>query len=151
MDMSINDLNQISDYARNYLWALIIPSVPGGGADPRTMQLLAETASVPGVSSTPIEMFYMGMKKKIAGRLEYDGTMDVNFKETSDFVVSRAIRQWRALVIDNIKGTGAAPDAYKVPIIYSLLDVSGSPQIVYKVNGCYPESVPPIELEYSVS
>lgn len=151
MELSINDLAQVSDYARNYLWSLIIPSVPGGGADAKTLQLLAETASIPGVSSTPIELFYMGMKKRIAGRLEYDGTMDVNFKETVNFDVSKAVRQWRALVIDNTKGTGAPPADYKVPIVYTLLDVGGAPIATFTVNGCYPEVVPPIELDYNAS
>lgn len=151
MELSINDLAQITDYARNYLWSVIIPSVPGGGADPKTLQLLAETASVPGVSSTPIELFYMGMKKKIAGRLEYDGTMDITFKETVGFDVTRAVRQWRALVIDNIKGSGAAPGDYKTPIVYTLLDVGGAALTTFKINGCYPEVVPPIELDYNSS
>lgn len=149
--LQVTQLTQVGDFARSYLWFVQFPNIPGGG-DARSLKVLAETASIPGVSNEAIELTYMAMKFKIAGRQSYDHTLDMTFRETSTMIVSRALLNWHKQITDNTLGIGKSPNDYKIDgVQFHLLDPSAKAIAVFNVNGMYLENLPSFELNYDSS
>lgn len=149
--LEIANLSQkVSDFARTYLWLIQFP-VLLDGSDKELLQALAETTAIPGVGNEPIELSYMAMKMKIAGRQNFEHTFPATFKETTKLAVTRAFLNWHKKITHNVTGVGMAPDVYKLTGKFHLLAPDASVIASFTAKGVWPENMDAVDLSYEDS
>jgi hypothetical protein len=91
-----NRARGLPDIQRNFLFEVsfpnigqIIPNVTDEGLTVR-----ARSCSIPGRSVEPIESFFMGTTRVTPGRPTMPHQFDVNFEETEDMYIHKAMYAW---------------------------------------------------------
>lgn len=148
-DFHINKLTPLGDVARSYLFEINIPNIEQ--LDQADMLIRAKTASIPGKTAEPLEVFFKGMKKKIPGKVQSTDTVEFSFVEYDDFKVSKAFNSWMNSIFD-IEKTGLAStniikDLQKnVEIV--MFNVAGDRIASVMLHNAWPSAIADVSLAY---
>jgi hypothetical protein len=99
------------DIQHDFMFEVCIPniaSIVSSVKDDEPFILRAKTASIPDRSNTPIESYFMGMTQYFPGRLTLGSTLNVDFEEGQDQVMTKALYDWqdRIFNIDELSDNG---------------------------------------------
>ena len=141
MSLNINQFKaQMGAPAKPFLWNVAIP-----GSE--LISFKAQTAQLPGVGSTDMDLFYQGETVKYAGTVEYEHTWTLQVAESEDGGVIDFLSTWRALIYEQITGLSGSPGVYKKPITVQALKGDKSSWLSYLIKGCYPKNIDPVDLD----
>ena len=149
-DLSIDQMRQMANPGRQYLWEMFIPNMPGGG-DTEFMRLHVRNVQIPGLTIEPIEINWQAHKIKVSGRAPFIQTFTFQVEESEEGKAIDALIAWRALVIEPVTGLGTPELIYKTMIRLSLLKTTGEVYKAVDVIGCWPQEVADIPLDYMAS
>lgn len=106
----------MKDIQRNFLFEVSIPeisSIVTSVTDEEEFIIRSKTASIPDRGNTPIESYFMSMKQIFPGRLEMGNTLTVDFEDTEDQKILKAITEWQD-ILTNTKDDDAEGGHAKV-------------------------------------
>lgn len=92
-----------ADIIKTYNWELEIAgeesinqnnSNSGAVSATPTMKFRMRTAQLPGISTQPIESYFMGTKRYYPGRTDYTGTLSTTIEDLSDLESHRYLMNW---------------------------------------------------------
>ncbi len=149
-EMGVNTLkNNLTNPARSYLWDIVIPS-PIGGGDGTTLQVRAQSTSIPGRSFGTINVPYKQSGGVVfAGKLTYSHSWECTFVEGEDGAVHSAIYNWKQSIVHDYNNVGLGDDAIKQDIYLNLLGTDGSITRNIKLIGCFPSAVADVAVDYA--
>jgi hypothetical protein len=150
---TIAQVRALSAPAKVYLWELVVPEVPGSGADQaRNLTLRARNAVIPGITNMTAKSFFKGqVVKKHPSRREFPGTMVLRFEEGIDASIVTILNGWNQLWLNDQEGTGEGQDEFLVNVFLRQLDHNKNVIASYKVFDFFPEIVPDVALNYEGS
>lgn len=93
------------DIQRDFLFEVSFPEISNiitTISDEEPFIVRAKTASIPDRSNTPIESYFMGMTQFYPGRLNLGSVLSIDFEETEDQVITKALYEWQNQIF-NIK------------------------------------------------
>lgn len=147
---TIAQVRALSAPAKVYLWELVVPEVPGSGADSaRNLTLRARNAVIPGITNMTAKSFFKGqVVKKHPSRREFTGTMVFRFEEGIDNSIADILNNWNQLWLNDQEGTGEGQDEFLVNCFLRQLDHNKQVISSRKVFDVFPEIVPDVALNY---
>ena len=112
------------------------------------ISFLAKAASLPGATLGVMEVPYQGRMIKLAGDRTYDD-WDVTVYQANDGDIRRRIDDWMVNALGHESNIGAiAHQQYKEDLTVKQLDRQGSPIITFKLIGCVPVAIGPLDLAW---
>jgi hypothetical protein len=130
----------LPDAAQTWNFDLIFPFIPGAN-DSQTLTVRCKTTSLPGSKIEGIDIELHGVKKREAGRAQYDHTFTFMLMETVGFDSYTKLRQWRDRTRSWKNNTGADSAEYKVNAELDLYDNQGNTTKTIVINGCWLEEI----------
>lgn len=115
------------------------------------ISFLAKGASLPGATLGIMEVPYQGRMIKLAGDRVYDD-WDITVYMANDADIRTRIDEWMATALGHETNIGAlAHQQYKEDLTVKQLDRAGSPIMTYKMIGCMPTVLGPLELAWDTN
>lgn len=112
------------------------------------INFLAKGASLPGATLGVMEVPFQGRMIKLAGDRVYDD-WDITVYQATDADVRTRIDQWMRTALDHESNIGAlAHQQYKEDLVVRQLDRAGAPIMTYKLIGCMPTVLGPLEMAW---
>lgn len=119
------------------------------GNEARKVQVLCKGAQIPEDTVNSIDVFYLGRTIKVAGNRTFND-ITLTFYADNDFDVRTAFERWMSLMNTHESNLGVTnPNLYKGDILVTPLGRDGKPLMTYKIVGALPNSVTPIDLDFS--
>jgi hypothetical protein len=148
---SINDFKaQFLGGARPNLYQVVqpFPLILGVPAATEKLKFFCKGFELPGVSTNPIEVPYMGRQLKVAGDRTFDDvTMTVI--NDMDFSIRNTFERWSNIINGHEKNQGKMnPADYQVDTVVNQLDRDGNILKSYILIGTFPTSISNIDLAY---
>ena len=133
-----------TDLARKHLWTINIPEDTSGD-----MVIYGVSTNWPSKSLNPVEVPYLGFTFKIPGVAKFDETWKVNVRDSSDFVLRKAISEWMGKIYNEETGAGDyIGEAFKEGTLMALdPSLKASAEIV--MEGMFPTSIGTVDFDYS--
>jgi len=88
-------LSNLKDGARSNKYKVNIPF------DDEDLNILVQTATFPGRTITPIEIYLRGRKVQLRGETNLENTIDISFYNTTDMKARKQIIDWMMIVHNN--------------------------------------------------
>ncbi len=153
--MAVGRLAQVRSIAapaKEFLWELVIPQVPGAAADASlALTLRARTAVIPGEGTASVTSWFKGVPTKHPSQKTFPGILPMRFEEGLDATVLSTIKAWNKAWIDAGTGDGEGEAAVKTDALLRVLDHSDEIVTTIHLYGVYPETVPDASLSYESS
>jgi hypothetical protein len=112
------------------------------------ISFLAKAASLPAATLGIMPVPFQGREIKLAGDRVYDD-WDITVYQTNDADVRKRIDEWMVTALSHESNIGAlAHTQYKEDLTVRQLDRAGSPIITYKLIGCMPTNLGPLDLAW---
>jgi hypothetical protein len=154
MTFNINDIRANLEFggARPTHFQVIITNPFAPAADIK-VPFMVKASSIPSYTMGKIEIPYFGRKSPIPGdRVWEDWTVTVMNDE--DFIVRDALERWSNAMNAfrrNVAQNGASPNNYKSTAIITQYGKAGNELRVYQINGIFPTTIAPIELNWETT
>lgn len=142
---------RVRDLAKQYMFEVeILFPVVVGSESTGLVNILAQSASVPGREIAPIDVPVMGQQFKMAGEVTYpDWT--VTFRIDDNYDIYKKMRSWSELIRGSDTGIASFPIQYKSnPKIYQI-DAAGNRLNSITMNGAWPTSVGEVAVDWTSS
>lgn len=161
-NVSVFRSSLINDGARASLFEVIIPfptgifGVVGAGVNNVTADLSfkCRAASLPGDSISSISIPYFGREIKVAGTRSFP-TWSITVINDETFNVRNNLEVWMSAMNQHVSNLRAPtfnpPLAYQSDATVIQYGKSGQPIKSYKMVGCFPTEITPIELDWANS
>lgn len=133
-------------------YRVIIPNVPNSlYGDPRNINILCSSASIPGRGITPTEVRTSMQQRAVASAFVKED-VQFTFNMTNNLEAWRLINDWYRTIIFNIEGSAGNfllgyKDDYSTQVTIEHLDQQGNPTIKTKLKGAFPVLLSGIELD----
>jgi hypothetical protein len=88
-------MDVLEDGARQNKYRVIIP---GDGISSKDIDILVQSATLPGITITPVEVFIRGRKAQLRGETNLENTWDVTFYNTTNMEVRNMILEWMSTI-----------------------------------------------------
>ena len=124
------------------LWDVTI-QLPSGVSFGSDINFRAVSSSVPKASFESQEIKIRGHKVKVAGDINYEGTITLTLVEAIDARTYKGIKQWREKIWQTKTGKGAHKKDYEATMILRRLNKEGQALITFTVKGVYLEDYTP--------
>lgn len=151
MSERINIFNQsIKSPARLFTWDVEFPAVAAGpGAN--IPKIRAQSASIPGIAISEIELHNWGLAIKYAGQIRYDNKFELTFAEDEDYQVYNYLQAWKTLVVNQATSHVADKTAYQKTVPLVLYDVGnyGVAIKTFTFNQFWPSVIGQVTLDKS--
>ncbi len=95
----------MKDLQMNFLFEVSIPEISKFAPsfkDEDEFIIRAKTASIPGKTIQTVESYFMGMKSVYPSRVDYSNSLTVDFEETEDQKVIKAINEWQNTIFNTV-------------------------------------------------
>ena len=149
-DLSIDQMRQMANAARAYMWELFIPNIPGGG-DSEFLRFHVRNVTMPGLTLEPIEINWQAHKIKEPGRAPFTQMFTFQIEESEEGKALDLLLDWRNLVLHPETGVGSPSEDIKTDIYLTLLKTTGEEVKKMKIVGCWPQEVADVTLDYMAS
>lgn len=142
----INDFkSRVQDVSRANRFE-VLGNILGGD-----ISFLAKGASLPSATLGVMEVPYMGRMVKYAGDRTYDD-WDITVYQANDGDIRKRIDDWMVRALGHETNIGALVAAqYKEDLTVRQLDRQGAPVTTYKLIGCVPILLGPLELAWDTN
>jgi hypothetical protein len=96
----------MKDIQVNFMFEISVPRISEIITDSNIIKdeeefiIRAKTAAIPDRSNVPIESYFMGMKQIYQGRVEYGNSLTIDFEETEDQKIVKAIYVWQNVIFN---------------------------------------------------
>lgn len=115
------------------------------------ISFLAKGASLPGATLGVMEVPYQGRMVKLAGDRTYDD-WDITVYQANDGDIRRRIDDWMSKALTHESNIGALAHAqYKEDLTVRQLDRAGGTIIRFKMIGCVPTVIGPLDLAWDTN
>lgn len=112
------------------------------------ISFLAKGTSLPSATLGVMEVPYQGRMIKLAGDRVYDD-WDITIYQSTTGDIRKRIDEWMAKALGHESNIGAlAHQQYKEDLTVRQLDRAGTPFITYKLIGCMPTILGPLDLAW---
>lgn len=144
--MSINDFKaKFQDIARSNRFE-VNGNILGGD-----ISFLAKATSLPAGTLGIMDVPFQGRIIKLAGDRVYDD-WDITIYQTTDADVRKRIDEWMVTALGHESNIGAlAHTQYKEDLTVKQLDRAGATVMSYKLIGCFPTLLGPLDLDWSTN
>ena len=142
MAFNVTDFqSRVRDVVRTHQFQcnIVFPSaIPGGTSE--IVNILAESANLPGKKIAEVMLNYAGAPLKLAGKVSYT-PWTVVFRVDDNLDVYKKFRAWSELCLGTESNIAAFPAQYKSnPIMYQL-DNNGNKIAQLTLNGAWPSDI----------
>jgi len=151
MSDRIEVFNQsIKSPARVFTWDVEFPAISGGPAID-VPKIRAQSANIPGLAISEIELHNWGLPIKYAGQVRYDNRFDLNFAEDEDYQVFNYLQAWRALIVDLSTTHVKDKSNYQKTVSLILYDVEeyGTALKTFVFSHMWPSNIGAVTLDKS--
>lgn len=133
--------------ANKYRINFAIPNAVPKTADLSTVDTLAVASSIPQKSIGVIETFNQGRKLNLPGDTQYPGTWTIEFYNTEEHNIRRAILEWMRS-IDHFQDNmhSGMPIEIMTDMSVSQLDSAGNETVRYTFHGVWPQDMAEVTL-----
>jgi hypothetical protein len=112
------------------------------------ISFLAKATTLPGATLGIMEVPFQGRMIKLAGDRVYED-WDITIYQTNDVDIRKRIDEWMVTALGHETNIGALAHAqYKEDLTVRQLDRAGSAIMTYKLIGCFPTNLAPLELAW---
>ncbi len=146
-EKTIGNLGPSTDYHRQYLFQVILPTIVGISNATLITYFVANTQS-PQETTGVINVDWMNSQIKIGGRTTYS-EWSVTVRDDATSLAYNYFKSWRRLVYSTSTGQSSIPREYKFPIDMYLLNNKGEQSRGYKIVNAFPTTIGQITLDYS--
>jgi hypothetical protein len=146
-------LRTMPDIQRDFMFEISIPEISkivSSIKDEEQFIIRAKTASIPDKSNTPIESYFMSMTQFYPGRNTFSSTLNIDFEETEDQFVTKALYDWQNVIMntkesDNDSGHSMGKskrDGQSTHLYIKMYKYNGEPmENMIKCFNAWPNSV----------
>jgi len=151
-NLSIDDFKGqlIGGGARGNLFAVSL-TYPDGldiALDLDAASFMVKGAQLPGSTIAPVMVPFRGRQLQIAGDRTFEPWTITVINDTN-FAVRNAMEVWMGRINNHLNNTGlVTPSSYMADLWVKQLDKDGTPVKTYKMTGCWPSTLAPIEVAY---
>lgn len=144
------------DGARPNLFRIIMPfpAVISPGNASQKLTFMARAASLPGVSMGITPVYYYGREVKLKGNKTF-ADWSITVINDTDFVIRNAFERWMAGMNGHTSNQSISAfqnlNSYSVNPTVQQLDFQGNPIKTYNFEGCWPNDISPIDLDWSAN
>jgi len=133
----------VSQFARPTLYRVSAPAILD-----QKLEFLAKAAQIPASTLGVIEVPYLGRKIKVAGDRTF-AEWTLTIQEDENFTIRKQLEDWSNLINDHEANIGPInAESYKYDMIVEQLANDKSVIAEYKLVGCFPMEISPIELSF---
>lgn len=147
---SYSDCRALPDPLLSYNFDLIIPVVPGGG-DGKGLTVRCKSTSLPGTSVDDVTVSIHGVDLKYAGKQLWTHTLQVQYQETRDMLVSTALKRWIEFARNTRQNTGSYKVNYETTADLVLYDDAVKVIRTIRLEGFFPQTMDDAALDGSSS
>ena len=159
-NVSIFRASLINDGARPSLFEVILPFPTaiftgiGGGVTNLTRELSfkCRATTLPGDTISSISIPYFGREIKVAGTRSFP-SWSITVINDESFNVRNGLEQWMSAINQHVSNLRAPtfnpPLAYQSDATVIQYGKAGNPIKTYKLTGCFPTDIAPIDLDWA--
>lgn len=145
----IDQVRALSGSLKQYLWELVIPSVPGAAdAAGNALSLRCRNVQIPGFTIAKVFSHFKGHRIPRPSKPTFPTTLEVTFEEGLDLAVINAMAAWRAAWLNEETGVGSSESAIQVDCFLNILDHGNNIVGTFTLKKMWPEVVPDIANAY---
>jgi len=117
----------------------------------RQISFLAKASSLPNATLGVMPVPYMGREIKYAGDRTYED-WEITVYQANDADIRKRIDAWMVQALGHESNIGATGwNEYKSDLTVGQLDRRDRPIIVYRLVGCFPIAISPLELDWGTN
>jgi hypothetical protein len=147
---NVGQARSVSSPALQYLWEVIVPSIPEAVPDaPRELSFRARTSNLPGRRVTATPSYFMGHAIIHPTRSEFDHTLEVMYEEGLNGIITQTLNSWFDVWRDEVAGSGGGESAFRTDVFMRLLDHSNDVVLQYHLWEAFMQDMVKTPVSYA--